>query len=639
MRHTDGCFLLLLVVGCSTSPSNGADGGADASADAPQSGEGGGSCGGSAAGILDATQAIDWTQAGVGGIPARTTACATVDASKYGNGTTDATADIQKALDACAAEQAVVLSAGKFLIATSLTVPAHVTLRGAGASQTILDAHGKTSGVVQLGRGAGPSQGSPQLAIASGATAGSTSLVLANPSGVAAGDYLIVSELNDASYVSIHGGEGDCTWCDAFWGGARARGQIVKVTALSGATATIAPPLYSAYGASPLAVPFQSDEGAGVESLQVYANNTGYTSDFYMSACASCFIRGVEANYTDGDFVQVHFGWRDEIRDSYFSNAFRHSPGTTDSDVFLASKTSATLVENNIIERAHVSVMLNWGAAGNVIAYNFMHGEFDTNATNAVTGGVSMHGAHPQFNLLEGNVAPKWTPDEIWGSSSHNTAFRNWMTGANVICQPTTEGARGTVDCSAAIKPFQQSRAMDIAHLSTHDNFVGNVVGSNAQNALVIAYNPSQPSPMKHVGLVAYPALRAYDDTTYDWTFGYGESSDDGTGDGCGGGTPPCHGTEAMTTAFMHGNYDHADGQIAWAPNVPQSLPCSMYLASKPAWWGDQPFPANGPDVTGGGDAAGHAYGNAAMRCYLGTMKGELGGAGGPLPFDAKTCY
>ena len=634
-------FLSVLVaVGCGGG-SNGAapDGGFDSATPpdgaAETSTEGGASCGGSSAGILDPARAIDWSQVGVGGIPARTTACATLDAASYGNGTTDATSAIQAALQACPAEQAVVLSAGKFLVATTVSVPAHVTLRGAGADQTILDAHGTSAGVVQLGATNGPTGGTT-TAINGGATAGSTSLTLADPSGITAGMYLVVSELNDPTYVSIHGGEGDCTWCDGFWNGTRARGQIVKVTSVSGSSVGIAPGLYSGYANTPLAAPFSATESAGVEDLQVYANNTGYTADFYMSGCAGCWVKGVEGNYTDGDFVEVHWGYHDEIRDSYCSNSYRHTPGTTDSDVFIASKTSATLVENNIVERGHVSIMLNWGAAGNVVAYNYTEGEFDSGATNAVFGGISMHGAHPQFNLLEGNVVPAIVPDEIWGSSSHDTAFRNWVRGVNVVCQPTS--GRATVDCSSPIDPFQQSRAMDIGHLSTSWNFVGNVVGSSEQNALMENYGT--PQPMMHVGLLAYPATRSYDATTYDWTFGYGESSDDGTsGDGCDGSTvTPCHGTQAMTTAFMHGNLDVADGQVTWAPSVTHDLPCSMYLTGKPAWWGALPFPATGPEVTGGTGPSGASYGNAAEACFE-SIGGVDGGGGSPHTFNAKKCY
>src|SRR5882724_12704831 len=80
-------------------------------------------------GIIPAGRAIDWSNAGIpGGIPSRTTNCATVNASAYGNGSSDATGGIQAALNACAANQVVSLSAGTFLINGSIRVPSSVTL-------------------------------------------------------------------------------------------------------------------------------------------------------------------------------------------------------------------------------------------------------------------------------------------------------------------------------------------------------------------------------------------------------------------------------------------------------------------------------------------------------------------------------
>ncbi|MGB6387210.1 MAG: glycosyl hydrolase family 28-related protein [Terriglobales bacterium] len=580
-------------------------------------------------GILDPTRAIDWSQVGVGGIPPRTTACSTVNP----NGSNDMTAAINSALSACASGQAVLLASGTFRINGNINVPANVTLRGAGANLTILDAHGSGNGVINLGSG---SPNYPGVSVTGGATAGSTSITVSSASGISVGTYLMITELNDSSYVSIQGGEGNCTWCDGY-GGTRARGQIVEVSSVSGTTIGFTPALYSAYSQTPLVASMTATKYAGVENLQVYANNTGYVASFMLNGCAYCWVKGVESNYTDGDFVEVHYGYRDEIRDSYFSNAYGHTPGTTDSDVFIVNETSATLVENNIVERGHISIMLNWGAAGNVISYNYTEGEFDSGSPNFVTGGISNHGAHPQFNLLEGNVINRLEPDEIWGSSSTSTAFRNWARGTTMACNPMT--GRGTVNCSGSNGwwTFQGSRAISIDHLSTSYNLVGNVAGSAAQNAL-IAYGTQQTT---HVAVLQFAANRSYDSVNYNIAFGYGEASDSGSGTGCDGSTnPPCHSINAYNTVFMHGNYTYADGAINWASGVTHTLPPSFYLSSTPPWWPSSlAFPAIGPDVTGGPGGGGHAGLIPAQNCYQNVMGGSEGGAGSPLTFNASNCY
>jgi hypothetical protein len=276
--------------------------------------------------ILSSNAAIDWSKSGVGGIPARTTNCASLTSSAT-------VAQINSALASCASGETVSLAAGTYSVTGNINVPSNVTLRGAGANLTILNATGSSGNVVNLGTG---SVSYKPISITGGATAGSTSIAVSNAAGISAGTYLVVTETNNSSYVSSAGSEGSCTWCDGGWtsNGSLARGQIVAVTAVSGTTLTISPGLYGAYTNTPVAVPFSmSASYAGVEDLQVYANNTGYNSNFGMSACAYCWIKGVESNYTDGDHVEAYWGYHDEIRDSYFSNSFLHTPGAHDSDV------------------------------------------------------------------------------------------------------------------------------------------------------------------------------------------------------------------------------------------------------------------------------------------------------------------
>lgn len=578
--------------------------------------------------LLSSRQAIDWSDAGVGTIPARKTNCASLTSSV-------ALAEINSALASCPGGQTVYLAAGTYSIPGTVIVPSNVTLRGAGAGQTILNAVGTSGGdVISMGSGSVPFN---PYRITNGAAAGSTSIEVSNAAGIQPGMYLVIAEINNLTYVSTAGSGGNCNWCDGGWTdkGSLARGQIVKVVGVSGRTITIAPGLYSAYNNTPLAVPFSmSEDHAGVEDLQVYANNTGYQANFGMSACANCWIKGVESNYADGDHVEVYWGFHDEIRDSYFSNAFLHSPGEQDSDIQIARKTSASLIENNIIERTHLAIMLEWGAAGNVISYNYSTGEFDSGATDLDIGGIDFHGAHPQFNLLEGNVVTQIAEDSVWGTSSNTTVYRNWVVGTNRICNPMS--GRGTVNCSGANGHygFQAARAIETSYLGTANNFVGNVLGS-AQMQSLKGYN----HPVAQHGSIEYPAHRSYDAAAYGWSFGYGSTSDDGTGTGCGGGVPPCHLPANSSTDFFHGNFNNVGRTITWTPGVAHELPASFYLVGKPAWWSSMPYPATGPDVAGGSGPGGHSYGNPAQACYFRVMGGSDGGAGGPLAFDAGKCY
>jgi hypothetical protein len=609
---------------------------------------------------LPAGTSIDWTASGIpSGIPSgswaqcTTGACATANSA----GTAATPTQINAALTACstAGNEYLLLASGTFTVSSTLNVPANCALRGAGPNLTILHCTMTSGPCVALDGGAPSFSGA--TAITSGATAGSNSIVVASASGISTGMYLIISQLNDGATVSNAGSEGTCTWCDGGETpgvGSRTQGQIVEVENVQGTTITISPVLYTNYTLTPHATPFSMTKYAGVENLQVYANGTHTNqsttnswADFYMRGCAYCWLNRVEGNYSDGPHVEMQWDYRPAVVNSYFSNSYTHTsgncdPGTCDSDLQIANKTSGALVQNNIFERLHESVMLEWGAAGNVIGYNYCASNIDTGAPNVVAGCIDFHGAHPQFNLIEGNVAEEDYQDSIWGTSADNTVFRNWFQGTAAVCYPIATG-RNTVTCGSAVActsltanhscyPFQAVRPMQMSYLTTINNFVGNVVGSANMQALT-GYGGMTKSAS-----VEYPSTRSYDGVAYGWTFGYGETGDDGTGTGCSGGTPPCHLAGTSATDYFLGNYNNVTGTIS--PSY-TTLPASLYLSGKPSWWGSLAWPAIGPDVTVGNGPGGHSYlnqSNPAQNCYFNVMGGVDGGAGSPLPFNPTSC-
>jgi pectin methylesterase-like acyl-CoA thioesterase len=150
---------------------------------------------------------IDWSQSGVlGGIPNRTTVC-----SALASGASKSA--IQAALDACPSGQVVKLAAGTYNLTAPLFVPSNVTLRGEGPKQTILNASGSGSGLIQFGPGVTPSTNA-SVAITAGYATGSKNLTLSSASGVTVGSYLLITQLNDPSYVTVTTSNGTCTWCD-----------------------------------------------------------------------------------------------------------------------------------------------------------------------------------------------------------------------------------------------------------------------------------------------------------------------------------------------------------------------------------------------------------------------------------------
>jgi hypothetical protein len=577
---------------------------------------------------LPNTRTIDWSGAGVvGGIPKRTTISTTVLPSGA-----DDTAAINKALQNCAAGQTVMLSAGSFMISGTIEIPSNVTLRGGGAQKTILMVSGQ--GAVISFSGPGPSwrllYNSAQK-LAGGYTKGSSSITLAASPLPAwsVGGLLWLTQQNDPSLpVTANGGAGLCSWCANGLGDTYDLGQVVRITSITGNTLGIDPPMNTTYSASfdPVAISVAgTDESsnqpvhdAGVEDLQVYDNNTGRNPNFAMIGACNCWIKDVESNYADGDHVEVDFSTHCSIVDSYFHDAFLHTSGTTDSDIAIRIYSTMILVQNNILTRLHVGIILEWGASANVIAYNYMDGLFDASAPNAVMSGISTHGSHPQFNLLEGNVLAMANDDSIWGSSSDETYFRNQLLGTTLVCSPANN-TRAEVTCSpvtsgywtsssAAMWAWQGSRPMEWNYLATANNSVGNVIGSTQLLDLI---------PMTNMIIWQPNITRSYQEQAYGYSFGFGGS---GSADP---GTFPGDNDTPFTTGIIQGDYNYADSKTYWAaggysdPNASDhTLPASLYLAGKPSWFANTPFPPIGPDVTWGQDLSTHAAKIPSQVCY-----------------------
>ena len=133
------------------------------------------------------------------------------NASAYGNGSLEASAGIQAAIEGCPAGQVVQLSAGTFLNNNYIIVDKGITLRGAGAGMTILK---KTNGaqinlevcpdaqpnvIIGPNRYPRPDDSTSQDLTVDGAK-GSYSVTVANGSGFAAGQIVLLDELSGSAW-------------------------------------------------------------------------------------------------------------------------------------------------------------------------------------------------------------------------------------------------------------------------------------------------------------------------------------------------------------------------------------------------------------------------------------------------------
>jgi hypothetical protein len=506
-----------------------------------------------------------------GGIPARTTIYQTLT-----SGATQA--QIQTALNNCPSGQTVYLDAGSYTITSQLTIPSNVTLRGAGPTQTTLTTTGSSESAIRFGTKVEVEFTGTVRTISSGATRGSTSLVVSSASGLAVGHLMAIDQLNESGLVTLVGAYGTLSWGTRA-SGARAQGQTVEVTDVTGTTVTFTPALYRDYTLTPEAVTAAAGcTYGGLEDLKTYATNSGYSMVVQMFGSKYCWVKNVEQDYADADHMQIGYGFRCEVRDSYFHDGFVHSGGSTDNQIMLHGKTSGCLIENNILARMHAGVMMNWGASGNVVGYNYALYFFDQTSTNVQMYEFNgCHGAHPSWNLFEGNIGGHFHEDSYWGSSSHGTYLRNWATADAVIFPPYT--GRSAWETGSSHHASQGIRGMQIGYQQRHFNWIGNVVGST------YAASNDQRQAISDQS-------RPYSTTATLFSIGYGDVSDSG-----GGSANLSQG--AWTSLLSHGNWDtFTNGQVFDETSIGISdevIPSSLYLAEKPAWFGSLTWPAIDP--------------------------------------------
>ena len=568
-------------------------------------------------GIIAPSRMIDWSNAGVqGGIQNRTSVCTTLSPGASAS-------EINSAIASCPSGGVVYLNAGTYNLSSGITFGTtdNVTLRGAGANQTFLvfsagsSCNGPVSDVCFSGSSnwsGGPNNSANWTG---GYSTGSTTITLSSTSNLAVGNHLILDQTDDSSdtgQVFVCGTQGVCSLEGPAGStrSSRSQTQIVQVSAINGNTVTITPGLYMpnwSSSKSPGAWWASSNRKSdSIEDLSLDHSVSNQQTGIMFANAENCWVKGIRSLYSNRNHVWLQMSAHISIVDSYFygtKNAVSQSYGVE------SYNGSDNLVENNIFQHIVAALMANGPASGTVWAYNYVTDDYYA-TTGWMMGSAWQHGAGADNELFESNVGEGFTSDAIHGTHNFITSFRNYWAG----------WYPGMVSQTVAANIYAYGR---------YYNFVGNVLGqagyhNNYEDAALSGTNPQTS-----IYLLG-------------WSGNGGTTSGSIASD-----------TNVASTLFRWGNYDVVTGKVRWdASEVPssislyanpvpssQSLPASFYLSAQPGWWttpwGSPPWPAIGPDVSGGSGPGGHAYAIPAQLCYNNTSKGGTG----VLNFSAKSCY
>lgn len=605
---------------------------------------------------LPASRSTLW-QPGVtynGGIPARSTIFQTFTST--GNGTTtDRYAAIQAALDACPANQVVLLdaSAGNtdYYLSQELIVRSdNITLRGTRVSSSVFTRLMKpaadrpsTAGqgtnpynAVTISRAASLNLDGVTTAFVASTTLtadgakGAYTVAVASAAGFSVGDLVRVDELSLAGWQAdpradfanpriwassdflvtyqdaetapgVDDGLNDFSggvtpsWFNAYTVPDRPTCEMKKIAGISGNNITFSSPLHIDYRASHTAKVSKYNgtviAGASVEDITAYGFNLG-TFNFHLAE--SCWFKGCEADLWFDKPFNFNATFRCEARKCYHHGT-PYPSNSAENYGFIQNWGSAdSLVEDSIGFMCNKVVAARAAGAGCVFGYNYFDAGtigYSPSDTWVEVGANASHFVGCHHVLFEGNWTWNADSDFTHGNSTNITHFRNWYTGyRSQFVSPLTGGTyndiTGVNSGGASAGPNGLLRCAATNCFGYAHSFVGNILGTpGAMSGWVLESTTIFTDRAIYMPGWAPTASRPGND-------------------------PNVKNSGFWGAILRDGNYDYLTGKQLWhglggtalsthttAPLVNQ-LPNSLYLQSKPAFFGSNTWPWVDP-VTG----------------------------------------
>ena len=614
------------------------------------------------ANLISSSRAIDWRNAGAGAIPTGRTVCTTTACTTLAGGsvTWGSTGTVQAAINSASSGQIVSIPAGTFTgLSGNVTLKAGVTLTGAGANLTILTFtsgggtnsgsgvgcyHGgflcmgadTTSGYQYTHNGGGTNYGAWTAAsYAQGAN--QISITLGGGIAPAVGDLMVLYQTDQTSSSTIwncgsslgiysnvytcsdegqpsQNGPGSPS-AQQSWSTQTQTVTVTACTATSGTcasglgpyTVTFSPGLYSpiwSSGSAPgaywstapvitgaVAENMTLDATAATDSAANQSNSTMVSFNWTSNA----FLLGMRILNTANPPYRNSVWLTQSSHNTIESNYIYGANGTDLSyGVEQGFETSDNLTDNNIAQHV-ASPWMNNGCAGCVYANNYAVDDYYITSPNYQQSDMyANHQGTSYFSLFEQNVGMKLVGDDIHGSSWMATYYRNRGAGLD--------------------GPFKDQSTMvsDQEAFQRDYNCIGNVLGT----------------PVYHNNYQAVPAngtdnsLCSTDVTHRSiWVLGVFGA------DGCYGSGHGVNNDYVNVPAQLYrwANYDVKNAATQFnTAEVPSGLasypqpnptvctasslttcPNSLFYSAQPAWYGVTgqaaiPWPAIGPDVTGG---------------------------------------
>jgi parallel beta-helix repeat protein len=494
---------------------------------------------------LPEERTVPWAPGIPGGIPNYSVSINVKDApfGAKGDGVNDDSDGIANAIAAAPRGSAVYFPAGVYRVTKSITIVQNnsVVLRGAGPEKTkILSlANGGGSYNAAIWIAGSGSSAIPVLR----ASRGSTVIHVSSSSGLRVGNWVTIKENQDNRLII---GTLEHT--------TPLKAQNFQILSITGTNISVSRPLYWDYtnaNFSPILSQRSFITNCGVEDLTLEMQGTATRGVFFLLA-AHCWAQNVVITNSGEDGFCMEIAAQCTVKGCAVYKpqlAYKSRYG-----IHVSNLSSDNLVEDNILDGNSTGVLIQGGASGNVVSYNYVHRGFSQYAPTAdLKFGVICHGDFANFNLFEGNNVTRMACDNYWGCNRANTFFRNWSRR-----QSLNENNEEVI---------YQLIAVRVDATNYFNSFVGNILCSPRDRGEQLTGNAMV------------------------WEIGDDQ-------DNTSPGPPYPVDPKVEATTLRYGNFDYDTGTTNWGSEfTAKILPNSLYLQEKPPWFRSLHWPPIGPDV------------------------------------------
>lgn len=304
---------------------------------------------------------------------------------------------------------------GRYVFQQALHLPDHFILRGEGADSTVLLFDLQTEDHLIQIRGKAMADTSYLIA---DAHKDDLFLILDSTATYQPGDYLKVLEEDDHLIIS--------DWARY------SSGQLLGIQAIRGDTMFLDQPLRQSFSLEHASrvIPFSPSTQVGIEQIGMERldETSSQSSNILMEYAANCWLSCIRSDRCNFAHVEIRHSTQIDVSGSHFERAFSYGNGGKAYGVMLHYASGNCLIRNNSFRSLRHAMILQAGANGNVLAYNYSSNPYWTGVslpTNSA-GDLVLHGNYPYANLLEGNVVQNIVIDNSHGiNGPHNTFFRN----------------------------------------------------------------------------------------------------------------------------------------------------------------------------------------------------------------------